>query len=50
MLIFHLSQRFSAYPRSDFHQNADCFKIQIMKDLDKIKIANISSIKFSIIP
>ena len=32
---------FSAYPQSNFHHNADCFKIQILKDLDKSKITNI---------
>ena len=39
---------FSAYPHSNFHHNTDCFKIQIPKDLDKIKITNISNIKRSI--
>ena len=37
----------SDYPHSNFHQNVDCFKIQILKDLDKIKNVNISNIKFS---
>ena len=39
---------FSDYPHSNFHQNVDCFKMQIPKDLDKIKIVNISNINFSI--
>ena len=34
---------FSAYLHSNFHHNADCFKIQIIKDRDKIKIENISN-------
>ena len=40
---------FSTSPLSNFHHNADCFKIQILKDLDKIKIANTLNIKLSIV-
>ena len=40
---------FSAYPHSNFHLNASCFEIQILRDLDKGKIVNISNVKFSII-
>ena len=29
---------FSASLLSNFHHNADCFKIQILEDLDKIKL------------
>ena len=39
---------FSAYLYSNFHHITDCFKIQILKGLEKIKIRNISNIKFSI--
>ena len=39
---------FSAFPHCNFHHNADCFKIQILEDLDKIKIENISNMKFSV--
>ena len=54
MLIFQLMLSFShvgilsAYLNSNFHHKADCFKMQILKDLDEIKIANISHIKFLI--
>ena len=41
--------RISAYLHSNFHHNADCFKIQILKDLNKIKIETISNIKFLIV-
>ena len=43
MLIFSASAEFfacvdfSAYPRSNFQRNVDCFKIQILKDLHKIQ-------------
>ena len=40
---------FSAYPLSNFHHNAYSFKTQILKDLDKIKIANTSNNKFLIV-
>ena len=40
---------FSASPLSNFNHNAGCFKIQILNDLDIIKIANKSNIKFSIV-
>ena len=44
---FFASADFLAYPHSNFHHNSDCFKIKILQDLDKIKIANIANIKFS---
>ena len=44
---FFASADFLAYPHSNFHHNSDCYKIKILQDLDKIKIANIANIKFS---
>ena len=44
---FFACANFSAYLNSNFNHNADCLKIQILRDLDKLKIANISNIKLS---
>ena len=43
MAGFHHAD-FSAYLHSNLHHNAVCLKVQVLKDLDKLKIANISNI------
>ena len=47
---FYKCADFSAYPHRNFHHNADCQikRFLFCKDLDKNKIANTSSIKFSL--
>ena len=45
---FLLCKDFSAYPHSPFHHNAYCVKVQIPQNLYKIKIVNVSNIKFLI--